>query len=216
MREIHLKLDGKSFLKRTVMTVKRFRSIKREIRVLGIDDGVFTPHTKGEVDVVGVVYRGGYWLDGVMKTEVTIDGLDATEKIAAMIKDSPHYDQLRVVVLDGITLAGFNVVNIRELFQKVDLPVIAVTRERPNFEEIKTALENLPEYGKRWDAIKNTGEIQEVHTRKDEAPIYMQVAGISEKDAEKILRETSTRSNLPEALRVAHIIASGLAKSRGQ
>ncbi|NIU39030.1 hypothetical protein GWN65_03390, partial [Candidatus Bathyarchaeota archaeon] len=41
---------------------------------MGVDDGIFVPHTKGTVDVVGVVYRGGYWLDGVMRTEVTVDG----------------------------------------------------------------------------------------------------------------------------------------------
>jgi endonuclease V-like protein UPF0215 family len=190
--------------------VVKFRSVKPEIRVLGVDDGVFVPRTKGMVDVVGVVYRGGYWLDGVMRTEVEVDGTDATEKIAAMIKGSPHYDQLRVVVLNGVTFAGFNVVDIKELFRKVGLPVITVTREKPDFEEIKKALENLPEHEKRWKAMENAGKIVEVYTRDGEEPVYMQVAGVSEKDAEKILKNTSTRSNVPEALRVAHIIASGL------
>jgi endonuclease V-like protein UPF0215 family len=194
------------------MSKKRFRCIKREIRVLGVDDGVFIPHTSGKVPVIGVVYRGGYWFDGIMSTKVTIDGLDATEKIAAMIKASPHYDQLRVAVLDGVTMAGFNIVDIKELFRKVDLPVIAVTREKPNFEEIRKALEHLPEYENKWAVIRTTGEVTEVHTRKDEGPIYMQVAGISEEDAGEILRRTSTRSNVPEALRVAHIIASGLVR----
>jgi len=193
---------------------KRFRSIKPEIRVLGIDDGFFHPRTKGTVDVVGVVYRGGYWLDGVMRTEVKIDGMDATEKIASMIKSSPHYKQLRVVMLNGITLAGFNVVDIQHLFKEVDLPVITVTREKPNLAEIKMALENLPECEKRWQAMKNAGEITEVNTRSGEESVYMQVAGISESDAEKILKKTSTRSNVPEALRVAHIIASGLAQTK--
>ncbi len=182
--------------------------------MLGVDDGIFAPHTKGKVDIVGVVYRGGYWLDGVMRTEVTIDGMDATEKIAAMIKNSAHYDQLRVVILNGITFAGFNVVNLRELFQKVDLPIIAVTRERPNREEIKKALGNLSEFKKRWEAIKSAGEMTKVTTRNAGEPVYMHVAGVIKDDAEKILRRTSTRSNVPEALRVAHIIASGLARSK--
>lgn len=194
------------------MASKKFRSVKPEIRVLGVDDGFFIPHTKGTVDVIGVVYRGGYWLDGVMRTEVTIDGMDATEKIASMIKESPHYDQLRVVVLNGITFAGFNVVDINELHKRVNLPVIAVTREKPNFAEIKKALENLPERERRWKAIENAGNIIKVKTRNTEEAVYMQIAGVSQKDAEKILRITSTRSNVPEALRVAHIIASGLAR----
>lgn len=195
------------------MALKRFRYIKPEIRVLGVDDGIFVPHTKGEVDVIGVVYRGGYWLDGVMRTEVVVDGMDATEKIASMIKKSPHYNQLRVVILDGITFAGFNVVDIDELFKRVDLPVIAVTREKPDLVKIKKALENLLERERRWNAIENAGKIIKVQTRNTEEAVYMQIAGISQKDAEKILRNTSTRSNIPEALRVAHIIASGLSRS---
>jgi len=191
---------------------KRFRSIKPEIRVLGVDDGVFIPHSKGLVDVVGIVFRGGYWLDGVMRTQIEVDGLDATEKIALMIIESPHYKQLRVIMLSGITFAGFNVADIKELYNKTNLPVIALTRDPPKMEEIKQALENLPEKEKRWKAILNAGEIIEVQTREGEEPIYMQIAGLERRDAEKIVRITSTRSSIPEPLRVAHIIASGLTK----
>jgi endonuclease V-like protein UPF0215 family len=195
------------------LTHKRFRCIKPEIRVLGVDDGTFVPHTKGTVDVVGVVYRGGYWLDGVMRTEVTVDGVDATEKIAAMIRKSPHYKELRVVILDGTTFAGFNVVDINILFKMVNLPVLAVAREKPDLEKIRKALENLPECERRWQAVESAGKIIEVHIRDTGEAIYMQIAGVSQEDAEKILKGTSTRSNVPEALRVAHIIASGLTRS---
>jgi endonuclease V-like protein UPF0215 family len=41
----------------------------------------------------------------------------------------------------------------------------------------------------------------------------MHTAGILREDAEKVMRITSTRSLIPEALRVAHIIASGLSRS---
>ena len=196
------------------MSYKRFRSIKPEIRVLGVDDGVFIPHSKGLVDVVGVVFRGGYWLDGVMRTEVEVDGLDGTEKIASMIIESPHYKQLRIIMLSGITLAGFNVVDIKELYNKTGLPVIAITRDMPNMKEIEQAIERLPEKEKRWRAIQNAGEMINVRTREEEEPIYMQTAGIEREDAEKIVKITSTRSNIPEPLRVAHIIASGLTKFR--
>ena len=196
------------------MAYKKFRSIKPEIRVLGVDDGVFIPHNKGYADVVGVVFRGGYWLDGAMRTEVEVDGLDATEKIASMIIISPHYQQLRVIMLNGITFAGFNIVDIKELYNKTKLPVIAVTRDKPDMEEIKKALENLPEKERRWQAILNAGELLTVQTREGEEPVYMQIAGITRSDAEKIVKMTSTRSNIPEPLRVAHIVASGLTRFR--
>jgi uncharacterized protein len=192
------------------LALKRFRSIKPEIRVLGIDDGRFIPHTKGTVDIVGVVYRGGYLFEGIMRAEITIDGLDATEKMAVMIKNSPYYREIRVVVLDGVTFAGFNVVDIHELSTLVDLPVMSVTREKPDLEEIKTALKNLPDFEKRWIAMQSAGMLLEIETRVGENPVYVQTAGILPEDAENIIKKTSTQSNIPEPLRVAHIVASGL------
>lgn len=193
-----------------VLVLIKFRSVKSEIRVLGVDDGRFVPHTKGNVKVVGVVYRGGCWFEGVMQTEVAIDGLDATEKMAAMIKDSPFYGELRVVMLDGVTFGGFNVVDITALSHRTGLPVISVTRKRPDLEDIRNALRNLPESEIRWHAMENAGELFEVESRKGENPVFVHIAGISLEDAEEIMKTASTRSNIPEALRVAHLIASGL------
>jgi len=196
-----------------VLLPKQFRSIKPEIRVLGIDDGGFVPRTIGTVDVVGVVYRGGYWFEGVMRTEITLDGLDATEKISAMIEGSPFYGELRVIILAGITFAGFNVIDISELSHRVKLPVISVVREKPDLEKIRSALQNLPDFEIRWQAMENAEKLFEVETKEEENPVYIHTAGIIWEDAEKVMKTTSTRSLIPEALRVAHIIASGLTRS---
>jgi len=192
------------------LSSKGFRVVKPEIRVLGIDDGAFTPRTKGFAPIVGVVFRGGYWLDGVMHTKIRIDGLDATEEIGSMIVNSPHYKQLRVIMLNGVTFAGFNVVNIKLLNAETSLPVIVVSRDRPNFAEIHAALRHLPDAEERWKAVQDAGELFEVHVKGKPAAAYMEIAGISEKDARKIVTLTSTRSNIPEPLRVAHLIASGI------
>jgi endonuclease V-like protein UPF0215 family len=187
---------------------KGFRAIKPEIRVLGIDDGKFVPHTQGNVIVVGVVFRGGCSIDGVMHTTVAIDGLDASEKLASMINRSPHRRQLRVVMLNGVTLAGFNLVDIKQLNEAVKLPVIALTREKPDLEAIHEALKNLPNSGERWKIVLEAGEIHQFVNRG--VAVYMEAAGISLGDAQKIVQLTSNRSCLPEPLRVAHLIASGI------
>jgi endonuclease V-like protein UPF0215 family len=171
---------------------------------------VFVPHVKGFAPVIGVVFRGGFWLDGVMSTKVEVDGFDAVDKISSMIVNSPHHKQLRVIMLDGVTFAGFNVVDIQKLNQKTKLPVIAVTRDKPDFEEIQKALKNLPGSEKRWEAVMNAGEIIEVSTRNKDEKVYIEVSGILEEDAQKIVKLTSTRSSVPEVLRVAHLIASGV------
>jgi uncharacterized protein len=195
---------------RIVLVPEKFRSIKSEIRVVGIDDGRFVSHTKGTVTVVGVVYRGGCWFEGVMHTKISIDGLDATAKLAAMIKDSRYYGELRVVVLDGITFAGFNVVDISKLSAAVGLPVISVVRDKPDLDEIKCALKNLSEFEQRWHSMQNAGKLFVIEVRDGENPVYVQTAGVLIEDAKTILRITSTRSNIPEPLRVAHLIASEL------
>ena len=190
------------------MEVKDFRVIKSEIRVLGVDDGKFIPHTQGNVIVVGVVFRGGCWLDGVMHTRIAIDGFDATEQIASMINGSSHCKQLRLVMLNGITFGGFNVVDIKKLNLATKLPVIALTREKPDLDAICEALKNLPESEERWEMVLEAGEIHEVTCNGKR--IYMELAGLSLVDARKIVELTSTRSSFPEPLRVAHLVASGI------
>jgi len=176
--------------------------------VLGVDDGQFIPHTQGTVIVVGVVFRGGCWIDGVMHTRIAIDGLDATEKLALMINSSPHRRQLRLVMLNGLTFAGFNIVDIKQLNVVTGLPVIVLTRDMPDLEAIHQALKNLPHSEERWRMVLEAGEIHEVNCKGSKS--YMGLAGISLADAIKIVQLTATRSSFPEPLRVAHLIASGI------
>lgn len=190
------------------MEPKKFRVIKPEIRILGVDDGKFAPHTEGDVIVVGVVFRGGCSIDGVMHTHVEIDGFDATERLTSMINSSPHCKQLRLIMLNGITFAGFNVVDIKKLSTGTQLPVIAITLEKPDLEAVHKALSHLPNAAERWNTVLSAGEIHE--TRCLRKKLYLELAGISLDDAKEIIDLTSTNSSFPEPLRVAHLIASGV------
>ncbi|PHP45100.1 hypothetical protein B6V01_005685, partial [Methanosarcinales archaeon ex4572_44] len=53
-------------------------AVKPEIRLLGVDDSFLS---RKEVLVVGTVFRGGEWLDGVVRTTITRDGMNATERL---------------------------------------------------------------------------------------------------------------------------------------
>ncbi|HUJ84531.1 MAG TPA: DUF99 family protein [Candidatus Acidoferrales bacterium] len=190
------------------MESKKFRVIKPEIRILGVDDGKFAPRTEGHVIVVGVVFRGGCSIDGVMHTHVEIDGFDATERLTSMINNSPHCKQLRLIMLNGITFAGFNVVDIKKLSAGTELPVIAITLEKPDLEAVHKALSHLPNADERWNTVLSAGKIRETRCRRKK--LYLELAGISLADAKEIIDLTSTNSSFPEPLRVAHLIASGV------
>lgn len=192
------------------MNPKRLRTVKPEIRILGVDDGKFVPRSKSQVPVVGVVFRGGYWLEGVMSTTVTVDGFDATTKISRMVAYSPHYKQLRVIMLHGVTFGGFNVVDIKELNAETGLPVVVITQKQPCLSKVRVALENLPCSGERWQAILNAGEIVAMKAKRGKQQVYVEVAGVTKETAQEVITLTSTRGNMPEALRVAHLVASGI------
>ena len=176
------------------------------MRILAVDDCPFIPRQLDRVNIIGVVFRGGNWLDGAMHTSIDVDGFDVTIRIVKMVCSSPHYQQLRVIMLDGITFAGFNIVDIHELFELTGLPVLALTREKVNMEDILKALMNLDKWEKRLELIDRAGAPQKIQVRGTE--LHIQMAGISREDVEKIVRISSTRGNVPEPLRVAHIMAS--------
>ncbi len=136
--------------------------LKPEMRIIGIDD---SPLLSKDVLVVGAVLRGGGWLDGLLSTHIEKDGTDATERLASMITQSRNYGQLRVVMLNGVTFGGFNVVDILELHRRTQLPVIVITRRFPDMDSIRRALENLPQPELRYESILKAGEINEVRDK---------------------------------------------------
>lgn len=189
------------------MKNKRFRKIKQEIRILGIDDAPFPLHTTNKVMLIGTIFRGGTWLDGVLRTYITGDGRDSTANIIKMINGSRHKDQIGVIMLDGITFGGFNVVNIGEIFHETGIPVIVIMRKFPNFEKIKKALTRFEDCRERWDFIREAGAVYKIENAE---PIYIQIHGIDLEDAMEIVDISITRSAIPEPVRVAHLIGAGV------
>ncbi|MFA4957966.1 MAG: DUF99 family protein [Candidatus Methanoperedens sp.] len=178
--------------------------IKPQIRILAIDD---SPLIHEKVTIIGVFFRGGDQLDGILRNEITKDGMDATEVFIRMINGSKYHTQIRVILLDGVTYAGFNPVDITNLFKETGVPVISFMRSCPDLDKIKLALTNLPDAEKRWDIIQRAGKIYKI---KQDNPVFMQLCGLDKESAVKIIRMTSTNSNIPEPLRVAHLIATGV------
>jgi endonuclease V-like protein UPF0215 family len=110
-------------------------------------------------------------------------------------------------MLDGITFGGFNVINIQEIFKSTGIPVIVIMRKYPDFTKIKKALKRFNDWEERWKDIKDAGEVYKIENKED---IYIQINGIELEDAEEIIKLSTTRSAIPEPIRVAHLIAAGV------
>jgi len=185
--------------------------MKKEIRVLGIDDGPFDKFNDKEVIVIGAIYRGGSFIDGVISTHVKVDGDDSTKQIVRMVNECKFKPQLQAIILDGIAVGGFNVIDVDDLNKKTGIPVIVVMRDYPDFKKIEKALTKL-NHEEKIKLLKKAGEVYQL------GEIFVQAIGLSLKQAEEIIDITCTHSLLPEPLRVAHLIAGGVVdgESRGR
>ncbi len=187
----------------------------KDVRVLGVDDSHFEPHTRGTVKVVGVVMRLSGYIDGFLLREITIDGTDATDAIISMV-ESKYSRDIRVIMIQGITLGGFNIVDLERLHRETGRAVITVSRRNPDIEKIREALEkHFPDHGTRMalitkfpvEPLENGGGI-----------IYIQRVGITMDEAREIIAKTTIRGTMPEPIRIAHLVASALhfGESRGK
>jgi hypothetical protein len=142
---------------------------------------------------------------------VQVDGTDATDKLIKLINASRHKQQLKVIMFDGITLAGFNVVDVKKLSEQTKLPVIVINRKMPDLKKVKNALKNFDDFDVRWQAIEDAGKIKECRL-KELKKVYYQNIAIDDELAEEVIRLSCTRSFIPEPLRVAHLIATAVVK----
>ncbi len=185
--------------------------MKREIRILGIDDAAFDKFRDRKTLIVGVFFRGGSSIDGVLSEVVTVDGTDSTAKIIRMVKRSKFYAQIRAIMLKGIAVAGFNLIDISKISRETKIPVIVVMRRLPDRKRMARILKKLGK-GSSIKLLEKAGRIHKAGS------IYMQFSGTTPEKASEIIKISNGRSNIPEPIRVAHLIAGGvkLGESRGK
>ncbi len=189
--------------------------MKKEIRLLGFDDGPFDRKIDEEVLVVGAFCRGGEQLEGVLSMTVKIDGEEATVTLAQHVNSCKFKPQIQAVFLDGIAFGGFNVVNIEKLFHLTGIPVIVIVRDYPDYPKIKKALQKLG-WERRYQLMEKAGPPREIILPKGN--LYFQFKGAEEKVVRELIKLAATHSILPEPVRLAHLIATGITEgeSRGK
>lgn len=95
------------------------------MRILGV--GAAPLRGRDRIALIGVVFRGGLWLDGVLWRSIP-KGSDLTEALGAMVLGSKHFGQLRLLMLPDIELVGHPIDPVR-LRSMTGLPVMAMAAE---------------------------------------------------------------------------------------
>jgi len=176
--------------------------------LLGIDDGPFEKRTSLDTPIVGVLMEGHDVVEAVAATAFPIDGDGATEFLAAWIEGLRFRPSLQGVILGGITLAGLAVVDVAGLSARLGLPVVAVNRREPRDERLLAALDAAG-LSERRALVERSPAAHAVGDR-----LYAAGAGLTPEETTALVRASRGKSELPEPLRLAHLIATAIA--RGQ
>jgi len=183
--------------------------MKQQIRVLGIDDSPFKFKDQKAL-VVGALVRVPSYLEGVMKTEVTVDGSDSSRQIVDMVSRSRYRDQIKAIMIDGIALAGFNVIDLELVHSALRVPVLTVTRDRPDFEKMKAALmKYFSDWRERYELITRL-ELRQIDT--EHKPLYACGLGLGWDEFEQLIRLSTVRGAVPEPVRIAHLVSAAMVR----
>lgn len=187
------------------MKLEFLLKLNRTIRVIGFDDAPFIRGAGGDVFIAGVVCAGTRF-EGMVWGQVQQDGLNATEAICNLLIGSKFLPQLHIVLLDGIGFGGFNLVNLPELADRLQLPCVAVMRRQPDLFAVEEAMSRLPNFQHRLELLKLAGTIY------DYPPFVFQVSREEPEIIAAVLQRLTDCGKVPEALRLAHLIAAAVIK----
>jgi endonuclease V-like protein UPF0215 family len=206
------------------------------VNVIGFDDGPFPREHRGDVLLVGVVCSGTR-IDGVVSGRIRRDGANATRVMVDLVRKSQFGTHVQAIMLQGIAVGGFNVVDVHGLSTALRVPVLGVTRRLPDMAAVKRALfsgepssrPRVAGAARKWRLIEQAGALELLGESRRAARrptgiktatprLWIQRAGMSLDHARKLIADTTLHGNIPEPLRVAHNNAGGITtgSSRGR
>lgn len=181
------------------------------LRLAGIDDGFFPPDYKRlrlKTFLVGTLFVGRRPAD-IRVRAVTVDGTDGTERALEILRGFGGVD---VVFLDGVTVAGFNVIDPDSLLE-LARSVVVVYKFEPDMGKIERALRlHFADWERRYGVItKAYARSGLVETRW--RTMRVAVFGDAGVDVGALISYTQLVSPTPEPLRVSDLVASALSRN---
>ena len=182
---------------------------KNGIRGLSISESFEKQDTHSIL--AGVVMSNEFLIDGFVFENATLKGDDITEKILTMY-DKLNRDDISYLLLPGTILSLYNIVDIDQIFEQLQIPIIAANSKdssglhdtlRHHFpNNFETKIEQYEKLGSR-----HTINLDE----KNE--IYLRMRGCTIEDCKILLSKITLQGSIPEPLRVSQSLAKTLLKT---
>lgn len=174
--------------------------IKKEARILGL---AAASERLQQISVVGVVFRGYLWLDGMFTCQIRPKEDDCMAKLVSAIVQSKQYSQIHAVILPREVLVFGVRLDISDFSHKINLPVISIAR--------KALHQKRPPHRNPEPKWKTDSFIIKIGSGK----VPVEVSGISRDETQEIFAVACMDGrHIPEAVRVAKMVATHVPRQR--
>jgi uncharacterized protein len=143
-------------------------------------------------------------IDGMAYGSATVEGDDATDSIIS-IHRSLARDDINCIMLDGLVISMYNIIDGDRVSVETGLPVIAITFEdskgledsiRYHFDDWQSKLAQYQKLGRREQVTLKTGK-----------NLFIRCWGLNQRRAVAILDSFTLQGSMPEPIRVAKLAA---------
>ena len=183
--------------------MKHLHLEKKGLRGLAIAES-FLQNSKNSV-LAGIIMRRDFIIDGFVLGKTTLEGDDATDEIIKMYNKLERLD-INYLLISGIIISMYNIIDIKKISNRLDLPVIGVTYE--DSQGIEDAIKHhFPNtYEKKLIEYKKLGKREKI-TLGTSHDVYTRYEGCEFSDVKKLLDDLTLQGSIPEPLRVAQLLA---------
>ena len=188
----------------------RFHVEKKGLRVLGIAESF--AKTSICSTLTGIVMRRDLVIDGMVFGNVTIEGNDSTQNILSMYRSLRRND-INCIMLNGLVISMYNIIDGEELEKSTSVPVIAITfKDSEGLEgainhhfsnDSKMKLDQYRKLGKRDTILLRTGKI-----------LFVRYWGINLEEASTIVNSFTLQGSIPEPIRIAKLAARACMRNK--
>ncbi|VVB69783.1 Uncharacterised protein [uncultured archaeon] len=175
---------------------------KPALRVLGIAESFVRPRPHSLL--AGVVMRADLRVDGLAFARATVGGDDATRAVLKICSRLGRSD-VNALLLSGAVISWFNIIDLQEIFEMSEKPVICLTYEgSAGLEEF--ICEHFPEPDEKLRLYRRLGERKAVRLATGHQ-VFVRCLGASEEEARILINKFTLDGRLPEPVRLARLAA---------
>ncbi len=176
--------------------------MKKGIRILAIDDSPFRRGRDVRTFLVGLLFRE-LTLELSFKELVTVDGDDSTEAVIKMVEHPKVREEAKLILTHGTTFAGLNLLDMHKLYERTEVPVVAITSREPT-NEIEKALRSA-NLDYKIEVLRRNPPYMSLKTPR--GTCYFSAVGMSGDEVSRLLIRFAVESKIPEQLRIVDVVA---------